>query len=325
MIKENIAIVSVCFLLTIIVSFFIFNYGFNLSGFAVYNDSPYGSNSVINQTFIVTRSDAILAINQSEQIISEMQNNNFSIVYVSDRLSEAKRVFAQVSYAEVLKSDNASERQKAEASQALRLVDWKKISYSDVLVYTDEIKQRRDESFFIFDTLTVEQQNFLGASNETRQIFENAVAAFYDDRYNESEYLLVKFRDASEKEQMQSSSLQGIKIGAQNFVQRYWLHMIVVIIILLFVAYYTYKKFEKKLLVKKIKKLKTELIVLNDLMKKVQTERFRENKLSGLVYNIRMKKYNEREQEIKEELPVLEERLKKLDTLKNKDLKTAKY
>ena len=45
-------------------------------------------------------------------------------------------------------------------------------------------------------------------------------------------------------------------------------------------------------------------------MRKAQLERFKENKISGLVYNIRMNKYQERLQEIKEELPVLEERLK---------------
>ena len=57
--------------------------------------------------------------------------------------------------------------------------------------------------------------------------------------------------------------------------------------------------------------MKTEEQVLNDLMKKTQEERFKENRISGLVYNIRMKKYEERLQEIKEELPVLEERLKR--------------
>ena len=56
--------------------------------------------------------------------------------------------------------------------------------------------------------------------------------------------------------------------------------------------------------------MKTEEQVLNDLMKKTQTERFKENKISGLVYNIRMKKYEEKLQQIKEELPVVEERLK---------------
>lgn len=64
--------------------------------------------------------------------------------------------------------------------------------------------------------------------------------------------------------------------------------------------------------------MKAEETALNDLIKKTQSERFKENKISGLVYNIRMKKYEEKLQEIKEELPVLEERLKTAITLKNK-------
>ena len=55
--------------------------------------------------------------------------------------------------------------------------------------------------------------------------------------------------------------------------------------------------------------MKTEEMVLMGLMKKTQVERFKEGKVSGLVYNIRIKKYNERLGVIKEDLPVLEKRL----------------
>ena len=55
--------------------------------------------------------------------------------------------------------------------------------------------------------------------------------------------------------------------------------------------------------------MKIERRVLVDLMKKTQIERFKENKISELVYNIRMKKYKEKLQNIKQELPVLEKRI----------------
>ena len=61
----------------------------------------------------------------------------------------------------------------------------------------------------------------------------------------------------------------------------------------------------------KIRKMRTESKVLTDLTKRAQTERFKENKISALVYNTRINKYKERLQEIKEQLPVLESRLKK--------------
>ena len=51
------------------------------------------------------------------------------------------------------------------------------------------------------------------------------------------------------------------------------------------------------------------------LMKKAQIQRFKQNKISELVYNIRMEKYREKTQEIKEELPILESRLDKLNKI----------
>lgn len=57
--------------------------------------------------------------------------------------------------------------------------------------------------------------------------------------------------------------------------------------------------------------METEEKVLDNLMKKTQTERFKENKISGLIYNIRMKKYQERLSEIKQDLPVLRKHLVK--------------
>ena len=72
-----------------------------------------------------------------------------------------------------------------------------------------------------------------------------------------------------------------------------------------------HKKNTKRLLQNKIKKMKFEKVVLVDLMKKAQIQRFKENSISGLVYNARMNKYKDRISEIGERLPVLEERLGK--------------
>jgi len=56
--------------------------------------------------------------------------------------------------------------------------------------------------------------------------------------------------------------------------------------------------------------MKAEKIALNELMKSAQTERFVENKISSLTYNIRMKKYKTRLDEIEQNLPVLEKNLR---------------
>lgn len=71
-----------------------------------------------------------------------------------------------------------------------------------------------------------------------------------------------------------------------------------------------WKQISRKNLKNSIRKKKAEEVALKGLMKKAQEERFKKNKLSGLVYNIRMEKYEEKLNQIKEELPVLEKRLK---------------
>jgi len=57
-------------------------------------------------------------------------------------------------------------------------------------------------------------------------------------------------------------------------------------------------------------KLRIELGSLQKLMEKTQTERFKEGNISHSTYEIRMEKYNERLNEVKQTIPVLEAMLK---------------
>jgi len=65
------------------------------------------------------------------------------------------------------------------------------------------------------------------------------------------------------------------------------------------------KKISKIRLKKKIVLKETQLKVLGELVKKTQSERFKENKIPALVYNIRVKNYKDKIEDIKRELPVL--------------------
>tara|TARA_Y100000310_G_C20275917_1_gene620210 strand:+ start:21 stop:593 length:573 start_codon:yes stop_codon:yes gene_type:complete len=151
-----------------------------------------------------------------------------------------------------------------------------------------------------------------GLSEKTKQILEQAKTAFAEDRYEEADSLLLQFREASEQERAELSTLSGIKKGAQNFFRRYWYLIILFIFAISVIGMLAYKKINLRLLKNKIKRMRVEKQVLKGLMKKAQTERFKKNKISKLVYEIRMKKYGEKIQKIKEELPVFEERLEKL-------------
>ena len=76
------------------------------------------------------------------------------------------------------------------------------------------------------------------------------------------------------------------------------------------IVFFFYKKIKRSLLKGKISKIEVEVSALRGLIKKVQIARFKKGELSKLVYNIRMKKYNERLGQINQELPVLKARLK---------------
>jgi hypothetical protein len=260
----------------------------------------------------ITQDIASRAINSAEDTIKEMQLNNFSVVYADDRLIEAKRVFDQARYAEILRGDiNSSDALKSEARMALSIINWKNIYYSDVLFYTEDIQNRRETAFLISDRISIEQIKLVLVSNETKSIFNQARVAFYDERYNDSMRLLEDFKLAVEQEKVNASTLSAIKDGFANFFQKYWIHILIFLVLMAVVGYFFTRRMRKKELENKIKNMKAEKNAVVDLMKKTQVERFNENTISGLVYSIRMKKFEERMQEIKEELPVLENKLKR--------------
>jgi len=302
--KEEILIIGFCIFFVFGIGFFVFGITNGFTGFIIYDENNN----------IITEEIALQAINESEQIILDMQKNNFSILYINDSLIEAKRIFEQVRYAEILRDENSTEYEKLIARNALSLIDWKDIYYSDVLVYTDEIKQRKETAFLLRDKLIVAELKINEEiSNETRQIFENAKIAFEEDRYEEAESLIGEFKIAFENEKAEETSLRSLQKGAKNFFQRYWIFILILLIIFGIAMYFVYRKLEKRLLKRKIRKNYLEKKTLRGLMKKTQTARFKENTISEFVYNIRMKKYKEKLQEIKQDLPVMEKRLEKLN------------
>jgi hypothetical protein len=289
------------------VSFFlIFNYNYNhsLTGFATGNFA--------NETnFSVAKEDAFLVIEESEAIIKKLESDNFPVIFMNDTLLEAKNEFERAKYADILRNSSSSPQDIAEARVVLKLVNWKDINYSNVLVYTNKIKERRAELFLIFDLLIAEENKILDAENaginvsDVRYLFNEANKSFYEERYGDAKTFLDEAENSLELEKEKMATGNLLKAGARNFIQRYW-HLILLFLILFGAGIlYLYKKFTLNLLKKKIKKLNIEMEVILDLMKKSQIERFESKIIPEIVYNIRMEKFKKRMSEIKEILPVL--------------------
>jgi hypothetical protein len=290
-----------------------------ITGFATLeNQTDYSS---IN----FTKKDALLGIDESEKIIINMKDNNFSIIFMNDTLNQAKKIMEQIKYAETLKDKSASRQILREAENALKFVDLKTLNYNEVIVYTDRIKSREEQAFNIYDSILIAKnkiENYKTNNadvSEAEIIFEQAKKAFYEDRYEDAQKLVQDAVNSFESKQFETSTLNSMTIGAKNFLQRYWLYGFVFSAIFFIVGFFSYGKIRIISLKNKIKKMNANKQVLMELMKRTQEERFKENKISGLVYNIRMKKYQEKMQDIKEELPVLEKNLAIL--MKNKKVK----
>lgn len=291
-------------------SFAFFN-GYSLTGNVI-----VGANDSV-APLEVSRDVAVRAINDSSAIVVEMKNNNFSTTYMEDKIIEANLVLQQVDYAMVLRNGNSSHLDVLAAEEALRLVSWKNLSYQDVLSITNEIHSRRDKAFEIYDSLSLLGTSLDRAQNkgvdnpEARTFFNSASEAFYQDRYSDAELLIKSARASIDTKSAEVSVLSGLRAATIGFFQKYWPYVLLAVAILVLISYILVKRIGRLILKKKVKKMKTELIVLDDLMKRAQVERFKENKISGLTYNIRMKKYQERMENIKQNLPVFEGKLRK--------------
>ncbi len=261
----------------------------------------------------ITLDSVMVAFENVDDIISEMKAHNFSVSYVEDSLLEMNRVFEQVSYAEILRNGSLSREDKAEAAEALRLIKWQNLEYDDVMVYYYDIVARRDLAFLLWDKIIIEEPLPGSVSPENVQILEDAKAAFYEERFSETEDLIKVYRVSVEKDRADRTVFAGVQRGAKNFFQEHWIFVLVGFVLVGFMVFFLRKNIVKRILKNKILKMETERTVLKDLIRKVQIERFKKRSLSGLVYDIRMKKYGERLAEINGELPVLRARLARGD------------
>lgn len=302
--KGELFILGASFVFVLMTSLFIFNMSeTNLTGLAISNNSEE-----------ITEVMAEQAIIEVEEIIEIMKQDNFTTFYLEDILSEAKVVFEQAQNSEILRDSESNEEEKIIARRKLSLVNWKEIDFSDVLEYNQQIKKIKLQAYILRDKIQIEEsKDYSQFSEEVKNKFEQVKISFTQERYDEADILLKEFYDLVENEKSENSRLKTLQKGTRNFFQNYWHFILLFLILASAIGYFGYKKYEKIILEKKIRKMATQKKVLSDLIKKAQEERYKENKISGLVYNIRIKNYKDKIEKIKRELPVLESQLNKFE------------
>ena len=183
----KIGLISALFILGI--SYLFFNINFIRFTGQVVLESDIENGSVF------THEDALISIEEAKGIIIWMEENNFSNIYLKDRLLLAEKLLEQVNYAEILRGQiQASNAQRFEARQALQLIDWNKIEYTDILVYTGEIESLKNRAINLRDGIMVVELRIENYPNLNLSVVENLLKevqiALREERYNDGEELL---------------------------------------------------------------------------------------------------------------------------------------
>ena len=275
-----------------------------------------------------TRDDTVEAIQQAEQDMLEMMEAGFSVDYVNDTLFAAKRVLERADFAELLRK-NATGELAEEAKKALEGLDYEGFTYGAVLEYTQEIASRKQKAYELSDSMRaleikIEESKTkvvpltpLGSGGQkidtsgAEGILEDAKIAFGKERYDETEALLAEANQNLETKKAELTIVNVITESGKSFIQKNWHFILIFSVVVVISGWIGWGRFRIKRTRDKLKKLRIEHESLQKLMKKTQLERFREGTISESTYNIRMEKYSERSNEVKQTIPVLEDMLKK--------------
>jgi hypothetical protein len=321
--KTYLGIFFISIVIILFATLFVFNKiqnsNISLTGFAAYDmDNFSDSNLTSNETVLISQEEAEIAINNSIAIIENMGKNGFSIDFVNDTLYQARRVYQQAIYASILRNLSSTYDQKSNASLALRLIDWSNITFNDVLFYTEKISSRQKEAYVIYDSLNILSNRISSSSEQginisyAQELYNESLNAFFEDRYKDAQNLIIQANSDLEKKGTEYFTFRSLASGTLNFFQKYWALILVVVLFSIPLIRFFLRKITKRKTENQIKKMKTEFKVLENLIIQTQKQRFKQNSISGVVYNIRVNKYKLRQEQIKELLPVLEEKLNKL-------------
>jgi len=335
--KDEFLVVLIVWLAVFGFVYLIYSWNSNsdLTGFVVHDDSTVNvieDNSIddaavdinesINVSTDVKRQQVLDGIEEALLVIADMGDNNFSTLFLNDTLIAVRVLFEQVEFAEILRDKSSSRESIFAAETALRYVDWEDIYYDDVLDLLNGFDERREQAFFIYDSIGAAKINLGGYLERginvinAQKLLRNAEISFYEDRYEESLELLDAFKEDLKLQTLAFSTLRAVQRGIRTFIEKYWTKywyiFIFVLALLSIFVHFAYRIIIKAFLKRKISNLVIEKRVIFGLMKKAQRERYKLGSISGLVYRIRMKKYRERLSKMEEELPILETKLEKM-------------
>lgn len=262
---------------------------------------------------ITEKTQAELCLNNSNAILYEIIQNNFSYVRVNDSLIKAQSLYD---------------------AQVLFEQEGAKFNYSLILQYCNEINQIRESAFDSYDTFNSLEKFYASTitsemnSSEIDKIIMEIEGELASERYEKVSPLIDK---AYEKIAETKSSYTRLNLfyasttrGLRNFFIKNWkTSLIVLIVFLLFFSIFN-KRIRKQIILRKIEKLELRRATLQDLIKQTQKDYFQFGNMSEGNYNLRTKKFAEFIRDIDRQVPLLKEQLVRITKERIKELNEGK-
>ena len=264
----------------------------------------------------ITKEDALKAIEQAKLDMQKMIEYGFSIKYINDTLIEARQSLERADFAELIRQNITGELAE-QARKALEGLNYEGFTYNEVIKHINKITEWKERTIELYDSIKaseikVKEYKKQGVNtSEAEKILEDIRIAFEYEHYKETETLLSEVNSELENRKAEFATINTLLKSGKSFIEKNMNEIIILVVIIVIISYISWKKIKIKRIRNELKKLRIEKKSLIILIKKAQTDRFKKKKISESVYNIRIEKYTNRINEIKQTIPVLEAMLKK--------------
>lgn len=274
----------------------------------------------------ISQENALNAILQAENDMKELQEQGFGIRWINDTLLEAKKYFEGANYTTLLEElEKINDTETKERARILVATAQEKIGvpvdYKQVLEKTAAIAERKAKTYELSDLirsseLRIEEFKQEGLNtSEADVILANAVNEFKNERYEDVENLLAtidtKLIELSAETTMMKTIYRAGKVNIIAFFENHYKELLLLLGSLSVIALLLYNRIMIVILRRKIKDLKVEEDVLEELMKRTQADYFARANIPRHIFEVKIAKFKERLAEVKQTLPVMESLLDK--------------
>ncbi len=278
------------------------------------------SPDVILENATIAKDTALNALLKAEEDRTEISQLNTTTYLINDLLLKAKFYYV----GENLSAFNSEINQENSPSRKTYLQSFLVIikntpenellslNYTEVLKLTRQIAEKKQQALNIYDQLALIKEESHRYQEEgvdisfSQNSLDKALTSFNAERYDEANTYLEDANTQLDQAFLEFSRYKKINILPKNFLERYWILLIVILIILIVstpLAILRYRKVSAK---RKAVKLRKELENLNKLIIAAQEDYFKKGTITKETYNIRIDKYSSRILEVKESLLILE-------------------